>query len=133
MDFVRRRRADSKYVFAICKCALHNLITKEIPFKFIPKSIASDYYHGLKTLCPFSFDQTHGFASLICEYHYKKFNDIFSNDVSQGCQERCFNPTDSEFSCCNWQTIYKCFFHDEIIRACITGHHLQVPFYHFHI
>ena len=69
------------------KCVLLDLITKEIPFKFIPKSIVDDNYHGLKTLCPCSFDRTHGFASLICEYHDKKFNDIFSNDVSQRCQE----------------------------------------------
>ena len=75
-------------MFTICKCILHDLITKEIPFKLIPKSIVNDSYHGLKTLCPCpcSFDRTCGFGSLICEYHNKKFNDIFSNDVSLRCQ-----------------------------------------------
>ena len=102
MDFVRRRRrAYLRYMFAICKCVLHDLIAKEIPFKFVSKSIVNDNYHGLKTLCPCGFGRTHGFPYLICEYHDKKFNDIFSNDVSQRCQERYFKPTDSELSCCN--------------------------------
>ena len=73
--------------FATCKCVLHDLITMYVPFKFVPKSTVNENYHGLKTLCPCSFDRTHGFASLICEYHDKKFNGIFSNDVSQRCQE----------------------------------------------
>lgn len=50
MDFIRRR-AYSKYVLPICKSILHDLITKELPFKFIPKIILNDNYRGLKTLC----------------------------------------------------------------------------------
>ena len=122
MDFIKRRRAYSRYVFAISKCVFHDLITKEIPFKFIPKIIVNDNYHGLKTLCPCNFDRTYGFASLICEYPDKKFNHLFSNDVSQ---ERCFHPTDSGLSCCNCQNIYKCFFHNEIIHVCISGHRIR--------
>ena len=45
--------------FATCKCVLHDLITMYVPFKFVPKSTVNENYHGLKTLCPCSFDRTH--------------------------------------------------------------------------
>lgn len=53
-----------------------------------------------------SLDRTHGLASLICEYHDSKFNDIFSDDVFQRCQDHWFSPTDSELLCSNCQNIY---------------------------
>ena len=38
------------------------------------------------------------------------------------CQERCFTLTDFVLLCCKCKNIYKCFFHDEVIRVYISGH-----------